>query len=94
MTKSQILTKSDYPNTVDQLNKIGALTSEHLSFEDGAPIERVKRPDFDYMASRKIGLGAEQKLAAVIEEWLKTYPQSSANDRAITTFIQRLQQVR
>lgn len=92
MLKSQILPKSDYPNTIDQLAKIGALPIDSFSFEEGAPIERAKRPEFDYVASRKLGAPAEQKLAALVDEWFKTFQQSATNERAIPTFVQRLQQ--
>lgn len=52
MVRAAVLSRSDFTATLDQLAKIGAFSE----VTESAQVERVKRPDFDYAASRKLGV--------------------------------------
>lgn len=70
---------------------IGDILSEP---QEVSPVERVKRPEFDYAASRKLAAAVEQKMLTLIDEWTKLPSQLTGNERQVSAYIQRLQQVR
>lgn len=90
--KAQVLAKADLIHSLEQLIKIGAVSSDIVSaMSDLPPIDPAERPEFDVTSIKSQPAPLEQKLNALVDEWLKICL-SGTNEKAQAAFAHKLQQ--
>lgn len=91
--KAQALAKADLLHSLEQLIKIGAVSSDIVSaMSDLPPIDPAERPQFDVNSVKNPPAPLEQKLNTLVDEWLKICATGAINEKAQAAFAHKLQQ--
>lgn len=92
--KQSVFSKNDFAYSLENLVKLGANLPPELIITPSKQFvlsERAPKVVFDYRQSLLVGAAVEQKLVALVEEWLNIHS-SGLIERTFPSYIQRLQQ--